>query len=146
MHGRFFCTDHSSGTTKETVHSLMSLFTHTLYLACGLVPRKLTSVKLWSSSATNFEAVFLIFIQLKWTCPLLRPDKLTSSDPPRPSALILEIWSSCFQSQGAANDQGNSNPEKTRHESEQHQILFQDSKSFQCDLPIIYLTMCLGST
>lgn len=146
MHGRLLCIDHSSGTTKETVHSLMSLFTRTLYLACGLVPSKLTSVKLWSSSATHLEAVFLIFIQLKWTCPLLRPDKLTSSDPPWPSALIMETWSSCFQSQGATNDQGNSNPEKTRHESEQYQILFQDSKCFQCDLPVSYLTVCLWST
>lgn len=125
--------------------SLMSLFTHTLYL-CFWAGSKQTDLnqalviicnKLWSCVPH--------FIQLKWTCPLLRR-WLTSSDPPRPSALILEIWSSCFQSQGAANDQGNSNPEKTRHESEQHQILFQDSKPSTWWSSVSYLTMCLQST
>lgn len=85
MHGRFL----AALTILQGL--TMSLFTHTLYLASGLVPSKLTSIKLWSSSATNSEAVFLIFIQLKWTCPLLRPDKLTSSDPPRPSALPWDL-------------------------------------------------------
>lgn len=52
----------------------------------------------------------MVFIQLKWTCLLLKPDKFISSDPPWTLALILEIWSSCFQLLGDAQWLGKLKP------------------------------------
>lgn len=86
---------------------LTSVFIHTYALntvsvLVPLVNRSKNNLKSWWESTTIFETGFIVLTQLRRTCPPLRPDKLICPDPLWPSALILEIWWSCFQSLGTA--------------------------------------------